>query len=58
MKKIMAFLKDEDGLELSEYAVMGGLIVVVIVAAVTYLKDAIDTAFRAIADIVSPPAAG
>ena len=27
MKKLIAFFKDEDGLETSEYAVMGALIV-------------------------------
>ncbi len=35
MKKLIAFLKDEDGLELSEYAVMGALIIVAGLIAIT-----------------------
>ena len=33
MKKLIAFFKDEDGLETSEYAVMGFLIVIGLVTA-------------------------
>lgn len=42
MKKLMAFLKDEDGLETSEYALMGALIVIGLVVAVQTLEGAIE----------------
>ena len=32
MKKIIRFFKDEDGMELTEYAVVGGLIILAVVA--------------------------
>jgi pilus assembly protein Flp/PilA len=50
MKKLLAFLKDEDGLEMSEYAVIGGLIVIGTVVAVTALSAKITAAFNAITD--------
>ena len=53
MKKIMRFLKEEEGLEMSEYAIMGAIICILLVAAVTYLKDAIDAGFRRIADTIT-----
>jgi pilus assembly protein Flp/PilA len=53
MEKIIKFIKDEDGLELSEYAVMGGLIVLGLVAAITVLHGAIDGNFRGIAGAVT-----
>ena len=42
MQKIMNFIKDEDGLELSEYAVMGGLIILGVVLTVGLLAGEID----------------
>ena len=45
IQKIMNFIKDEDGLELTEYAVIGALIVVGIVGAIIALGDRIDEAF-------------
>jgi Flp pilus assembly pilin Flp len=56
MRAIERFLKDESGLETVEYAVMVGLMAAVLVAAIVYLRDAIVKAFKAIADVVSPPA--
>ncbi len=53
MEKIWNFLKDEDGLELSEYAVMGALIVIGLLIAVGVLTDAIDDAFRRIAGVIT-----
>ncbi len=53
MKKIWNFMKEEDGLELSEYAVMGALIVIFLVTAVTLLRDAIAGAFTRIAGVVT-----
>ena len=45
MKKIVKFFKDEDGLELSEYAVMGSLIIIALVTVITGLAGAISGAF-------------
>ena len=45
MEKIVKFFRDEDGLELSEYAVMGFLIIALLVAAVTALRDQIIVVF-------------
>ena len=53
MHKIMNFIKDEDGLELTEYAVIGALIVVAIVVAVGLLSAQIDAAFRRLAGIIA-----
>ena len=49
MQKIMKFIKDEDGLELSEYAIMGALIVIALVAAIIVLQGSIIGAFERIA---------
>ena len=48
MNKIVKFFKDEDGLELSEYALMGALIVVALVTAVGLLSDQIIVVIDAI----------
>lgn len=56
MKKIMAFLKDEDGLELSEYAVMGSLIILALIIAITGLSGAIGDAFDRLTAEITPPA--
>lgn len=56
VKKLIAFFKEEDGLELSEYAVMGGLIVIGLVTAITALHDSIDGVFTAISTEVSSSA--
>ena len=47
------FVKEEEGLELSEYALMGALICVFLVAAVTFLRTQIDTAIRAIGNAIT-----
>jgi Flp pilus assembly pilin Flp len=49
MKKLIRFLKREDGLESVEYALLGVLIVLAIVASVILLRDWIIGAFTAIA---------
>jgi len=41
MEQIKRFMKEEEGLELTEYAVMGALVVAVAVAVVTGLGTAI-----------------
>ena len=53
MKKIWKFIKDEDGLETPEYAVMGALIIVGLVAAVLALRDEIINTFNAMQTAVS-----
>lgn len=45
MNKLWIFVKDEDGLETSEYAVMGFLIIVILVGAVTALRTQIAAVF-------------
>jgi pilus assembly protein Flp/PilA len=45
MNKIWKFIKDEDGLELTEYAVIGALIVLGVVGTVILLQGAIQSAF-------------
>jgi Flp pilus assembly pilin Flp len=44
----MRFLKDEQGLELSEYAVMAALVIAVAVGAITLVGNAIDARFNAL----------
>ena len=53
MEKIWKFIKDEEGLETAEYAVMGALIVIALVATVIVLRDAIAAAFTRIADTIT-----
>jgi pilus assembly protein Flp/PilA len=48
MKKIMAFLKDEDGLETVEYAIILGLIVIGTIGLVTALGGWVNTQFETI----------
>ena len=50
MEKIKRFLKEEEGLEMSEYALMGALICVAVAATVILLRDAINTALGNIID--------
>jgi pilus assembly protein Flp/PilA len=45
MKSIWKFLKDEDGLELTEYAVIGALIVLATIAIIVTLGQQITSAF-------------
>lgn len=52
LSRMSRFLRDEEGLELSEYAVAGSLIVLGTVAAFTLLGGNITTAINAIAAVV------
>jgi len=56
MEMLKRFIKDERGLEASEYALLLALIAIAIVVAVTALKDAIATKFQEAADIIDVPA--
>ena len=49
LKQIRTFLKDEDGAAAIEYALIAGLIAIVIVAGATALGLSIDTIFGKIA---------
>ncbi len=53
MSKVSRFVRDEEGLELSEYAVAGSLIVLGVVAAFALLSGNIDKAIRAIAGYIT-----
>ncbi|WP_419661476.1 Flp pilus assembly protein, pilin [Desulfosarcina variabilis str. Montpellier] len=53
MKKLIAFFKEEDGLELTEYAVMGALIVTLLIAAITGLSTAIQGEFGRLAGVIT-----
>lgn len=53
---VIKFLREEEGLELSEYAVAGSLIVLGTVAAFQLLGGNISTVIDNIADIIVPPA--
>jgi Flp pilus assembly pilin Flp len=53
MKMLKRFVKDERGLEGSEYALLLALICIAIVIAVGYLRDAIAGAFTEAATIIN-----
>jgi Flp pilus assembly pilin Flp len=55
MKKLIAFIKDEDGLETSEYAVMGALIVLALIASVTAMRNSIAAVFNGISTTITVP---
>ena len=46
IKMLKRFVKDERGIETSEYALMLVLIAIALITAVTFLKDAIANAFN------------
>ena len=52
MEKFWKFIKDEDGLETAEYAVMGALVLLVVVAAIWALRDSISNAFYAVSQTI------
>jgi pilus assembly protein Flp/PilA len=54
MKKLIAFFKEEDGLELTEYAVMGALIVAGTAAVIAALGGAIQGVFTTITGEITP----
>ena len=47
MKTLMRFIKDERGIETSEYAIMLVLIAIALIVAITFLRNAIANAFNA-----------
>jgi len=55
ISKLSRFLRDEEGLELSEYAVSGALIVLGAVAAFTLLGGNIATVINTVANTIAVP---
>ena len=53
MNKLMKFFKDEEGLELVEYAVMLALIVVGIIATITILGEKVHSKFSQAASAIT-----
>jgi Flp pilus assembly pilin Flp len=56
MKRFWNFIKDEDGLETPEYALMGALILLAAIVTIKALGGAINTTFQTIADTMSAEA--
>ena len=53
MKRLVErFFRDEQGLELSEYAVMAALIIITIIVAIVALRDQIAGAFNRVATTI------
>lgn len=50
MKKLMGFLKDEDGVTMVEYALMAALIAVAVILIVTNLGTSVGDIFKTIGD--------
>jgi len=57
-KKLIAFLKKEDGPTAVEYAVMLALIIVVCIAAITTLGSNANNTFSSVADKAAPAVGG
>jgi Flp pilus assembly pilin Flp len=53
MRMIKRFVKDERGIETSEYAIMLVLIAIALIVAIVYLQNAIATAFNNAADVIA-----
>jgi len=53
MQFLWNFLKDEEGLELVEYAVMLALIVIGIIVTITFLGNRVNSKFSEAADALS-----
>jgi len=57
-KKLVSFLKAEDGPTAVEYAVMLALIIVVCIAAITTLGSNANSTFSFVGSSIQPPAGG
>ena len=57
-KKLVSFLKAEDGPTAVEYAVMLALIIVVCIAAITTLGSNANSTFSFVGSSLQPPASG
>ncbi len=58
MKKLMRFLKDEDGVTAIEYGLIAALIAVVIIVAVTAVGQSLQTTFETVEDALVGANAG
>jgi len=52
MENIKRFFREEEGLEMSEYALMGAIICIAVAAAVLLLRNAIGNALNAITGVI------
>ena len=52
IRKLVNFIKDEEGATAVEYAIMAGLIAAVIIGAVTILGQNVDQTFTDIAGVI------
>ena len=52
IKKVMRFIKDEDGVTSVEYAIMAALIALVVIAGAKLLGQATDQTFKDVAAVV------
>ena len=57
MEQIKRFFKEEEGLEMSEYALMGGLICLAVVGAVILMRDQIVAVIDRITGVLTTAAA-
>jgi pilus assembly protein Flp/PilA len=57
MKKIMSFIKEEDGVTAIEYGLIAALIAVVIIVGVTAVGTGLNNEFNTIAGEITPVAA-
>ena len=55
LRKLRELFKDEKGEDLVEYALLISFIALLVIGAITYLKDAIVIVYENIADILNPP---
>ena len=53
MKGLIAFFKEEDGLELTKYGVMGALIAATLVATITALQKAVGGEYTELSSIIT-----
>jgi pilus assembly protein Flp/PilA len=56
MKKLLSFLKEEDGVTAIEYGLIAALISVVIIAAFGLLSESLENIFTVISDTLSEAA--
>jgi pilus assembly protein Flp/PilA len=58
MQKIMKFIKDEDGLELVEYAIIGGIIVVATIVIIATIGRQVSTLFTGVSGALGTAGGG
>ncbi len=58
MKKLMRFLKDEEGVTAIEYGLIAALIAIVIIVAVTLVGTSLNRIFTTVADTLDAAGSG